>query len=67
MHACLCSKHIPSDIGGQKRISDILELEIQVVVSNNVGAKTEPMSSRRVLILLTGELSPQAHIGHFKR
>ena len=37
---CPCTMHVPGANRGQKRVSDALELELQVVVSLYVGAGT---------------------------
>ena len=35
---CLCASCLPSTVGDQKRMSDPLELALQMVVSSHVGA-----------------------------
>ena len=37
-HVCLCATHMAGSLGGQKRALDPLELELQMVVSSQVGA-----------------------------
>ena len=39
LHVCLCIMHMLGSCGGQKKISDPLELESQTVVSCHVGAE----------------------------
>lgn len=38
LHLCLCTTFIPSVYGGQKKVSEPLELEIQTVLSTQVVA-----------------------------
>lgn len=35
---CLCTIYVPGILGGQKTVLDVLELELQMVVSYHVGA-----------------------------
>lgn len=37
LHACLCNKCMPSDIGDQKNTSGLQDLELQLGVSYHVG------------------------------
>lgn len=38
LHVCLCTIYVPNALGGQKRVSDNPEVELQIVVSHHVGA-----------------------------
>ena len=50
---CLCVHISASDCGGQSRASDLLELELQAVVSHLPGMLgTEPGSSARTVVSL---------------
>lgn len=42
MHVCMC---MPGDISGQKRASDLLELDLQTIMSTMWVLGTEPVSS----------------------
>ena len=44
---CLCVPHVCSELGGQKRASSPLELELLTVVICPVGAANEPGFSGR--------------------
>ena len=38
LYACLCTLCVPDACGGQKKVSDLLDLELQMIVSCHVGA-----------------------------
>lgn len=40
-HVCLCIVPMPGTHGGQKRVSDLLEMELQTVVSHRVGTEDQ--------------------------
>lgn len=41
LHGCLCATCVLDVLGGQRRVSGPLILEIQTITSNHVGAKTQ--------------------------
>ena len=43
----VCPYRVPGAYGGQKKASDPLALELQLALSNHVGAEIEPGSSER--------------------
>lgn len=42
LHVCMCTMHVSDAYTGQKRASDCLEPEVQMVVSRHADAGTEP-------------------------
>lgn len=51
----LCSGSVPYTSGGQKRVLDLVELELNTIVSHMWVLGTEPRSSARAAVLLTAE------------
>lgn len=41
LHICMLTTKVPGTHGGQKRLSDSLELGLQIAVSHNVHAETQ--------------------------
>lgn len=68
MHVCLCTLCVPSALRGQEKVSDPLELELEVVVSCQLGGgiRTRILRSSRYSSL-TAESSLQSIIFHFKK
>lgn len=50
MNVCLCVACVPGACGGQRRVSDHLEVELQIIVNHRVVA--EPGSSAGVAVAL---------------
>ena len=40
LYVCLCTLCVPDACGGQKKVSDLLDLELQMIVSCHVGAES---------------------------
>lgn len=40
LHVCMCTVHTPDDCRGQERSSESLGLELWMVVSHHVGARS---------------------------
>lgn len=50
MHICLCT---PGDLGGQKRVQDLVELELQTTTSQPVILEIKLGPLEQQLVLLT--------------
>lgn len=44
---CMCTTFMPDSYRGQKRASNVLELELQMIMSYNVGYGSKTQSSTR--------------------
>lgn len=49
----MCTSCVPSTVRGQKKVSDPLKLELQMVVSHYSALGTEPGSLQEHTVLLT--------------
>ena len=62
LHVRLCTTHVCDASGGQKKVSERIELELWVVVSCHVGEGKRA----QVPVFLTSEPSPVPQDAHFK-
>jgi hypothetical protein len=62
LHVCLCIMFVSGVHRGQKRVSDLLELELEIVASCHVGAGNQTWAlQEEQAVLLTGEPPLQLH------
>jgi hypothetical protein len=59
---CMCTMCLPDTHGGQKRVTETLELEVRMVSNHHVCAGNQTRSSVRQAAALISEPSPQ-HCG----